>query len=320
MNDRLFLHPVGDDPQALARQTGKVGAQSVGGLVRKRFRRSAVQCMAGPQATARISRTACNLTTIPSDSALKTLTPMPQSVAENVRDQWSALRLEPPGVRRHFLFGAPLVNFFRRDPAARAFDMLRTRLLQTLRTNGWNRIAIASPTHQCGATFTAVNLAQSLARVRGSRTVLLDINHRTPGIAAALEMDCSSDMRAYLEDQVPLQRHLVRASATLALGLIGEPCAGGAEVLHNAQCARTLDRMTQVLRPDVVLCDLPPVLAHDDFTAFLPQVDAVLLVADGTQTSPGHIAACKRILDRQVPLLGVVLNRARTSGLQEYET
>jgi len=72
--------------------------------------------------------------------------------------------------------------------------------------------------------------------------------------------------------------------------------------------------MTESLQPDVVLYDLPPVLAYDDLAAFLPQVDGVLLVADGTQTTASQIVACEKILNGQTRLLGVILNRASRAG------
>ena len=44
----------------------------------------------------------------------------------------------------------------------------------------------------------------------------------------------------------------------------------------------------------------------------------VLLVSDGTQTMGKQLVECERMLDGQVPLLGVVLNRARASSLTRY--
>ena len=76
--------------------------------------------------------------------------------------------------------------------------------------------------------------------------------------------------------------------------------------------------MTKALRPDVVLYDLPPVLECDDLSAFLAQIDGVLLVADGTQTMAGQIAASERLFEGPTRSLGVILNRARPSGPQEH--
>ncbi|MBI6630206.1 CpsD/CapB family tyrosine-protein kinase [Pontibaca salina] len=207
-----------------------------------------------------------------------------------------------------------LADFFRPDPARSAFDLLRTRLLQSLRSHGWNRIAIAAPTSGCGTTFTAVNLAQSIARVPGSRTVLMDMNQRNPGIATALDLARHGDLPDFLSGRIGIDQHLMRTSDTLAVGQAYKVDRGAAEVFHDPRSADSLVRMNAALRPDAILYDFPAVLEHDDLAAFLPQLDGVLLVTDGTRTLAREIAACERILEGQSPLLGVILNRARRSG------
>ncbi len=209
---------------------------------------------------------------------------------------------------------APLVSLFREDPAARAFDLLRTRLMQALRTHGWRRVAIAAPTPGCGATFTAVNLALSLARVPSTRTILMDMNRRDPGLADALDLHGKGRMDAFLSGEIDAEAHLVRCSDGLALGLADAPDRNAAETLHDPECALALDEMILTLDPDVVLYDLPAILSFDDAAAFLPQVDALLLVADGTKTTADQIRACEEILGDQTELLGVVLNQARDGG------
>ena len=77
--------------------------------------------------------------------------------------------------------------------------------------------------------------------------------------------------------------------------------------------------MCDDMNPDQVLFDLPPVLGYDDFSAFLPRVDAVLLVADATRTTAAHIAACEDVINGHSQLLGVVLNRARRGGVETYD-
>lgn len=226
-------------------------------------------------------------------------------------EPWELLRQVPLGVRRHIMKRSALISFFRDDPAARQFDLLRTRLLQTLKERGWNRVAITAPRRGCGTTFTAVNLALSLARVPETRTILMDLNHRHPGIGDALDIAGVGDMPGFLAGRVPLERHLVRCGDTLAVGVTAAPDRNASEILHDAQSADTLDWMSESLSPDVVVYDMPPVLEYDDVMAFLPQVDGVLLVADGASTTSDDIEACERVLDNQTQLLGVILNRAR---------
>lgn len=107
---------------------------------------------------------------------------------------------------------------------------------------------------------------------------------------------------------------MFRASDSLALALNTMPNPDASEQLHDQVSAAVLEDMEEALLPDVVLYDLPPMLEYDDAAAFLPNVDGVLLVADGTQTTRRHIEQCERIIDGQSQLLGVVLNRGRVTA------
>jgi protein-tyrosine kinase len=251
----------------------------------------------------------------------------PHVLSEDVRvetlpavlpDTWDQLQPVSISARDRFQSRAPLVNFFRDTPTARAFDILRTRLLQTLKHEGWRQVAIVAPTSGCGATFTATNLALSLARVPDSRTVLMDMNLRSPGVQSALDIAAAGRQKDFLNGQLALQDHFVRCSDTLAVGLTDAASPDAAELLQSQTCAEALDAMIEDLQPDVVLYDLPPVLAHDDLAAFMGQIDGVLMVSDGEQTTSDQIKACEKIIAGHVPLLGVILNRGRGSRLEAY--
>src|SRR5262249_52416000 len=47
------------------------------------------------------------------------------------------------------------------DPRSKAFDMLRTQVLQAMDQKNWQFLAVTSPTEGCGKTVTAINLALS---------------------------------------------------------------------------------------------------------------------------------------------------------------
>tara|TARA_R110002094_G_scaffold39543_2_gene52107 strand:+ start:3083 stop:3991 length:909 start_codon:yes stop_codon:yes gene_type:complete len=232
--------------------------------------------------------------------------------------RWQDLSIEEPGAERARSSAMPVVDQDRDSAAARAFDLLRTRLRQTTQEHGWTNIAVTAPTSGCGNTFTAVNLALSLSRIAGSRTVLMDFNMRNPGVAAAFDMQARGALVDYLDGSVAMADHMVRCGDTLALGLNNGPHAGAAETLQDPATARTLERMQAALQPELVIYDMPPMLAYDDLSAFLPQLDGVLIVSDGTQTTARQLTECERMLDGRVPLLGIVLNRARRSSVARY--
>ena len=108
-------------------------------------------------------------------------------------------------------------------PAATAFDILRTRLLRGLAEKGWKRIAVTSPTHGCGKSFVATNLAFALARRPASRTVLMDFDLRHPEIAQILGVKDDIDLGAFLAGHQPLESEFRRFGRTLALGLNTRP-------------------------------------------------------------------------------------------------
>jgi Mrp family chromosome partitioning ATPase len=236
------------------------------------------------------------------------------------RDLWALLHEQEPGSDQHILADSQAAEDFRATDVSRAFDLLRTRLRQTVQQHGWVNIAVCAPTDGCGNTFTAANLAASLSRVPSSRTVLMDFNMRKPGLARTLDMDAGRTgcLRDFLAGDVAISDYILRTGDTLAVGLSAGPEHDAAEILQDPATAASLAEMRAALRPDIVLYDMPPLLRYDDTSAFLPQLDGVLLVSDGTQTMARHLAECERVLDGQVPLLGVILNRARASSIERY--
>lgn len=242
----------------------------------------------------------------------------PSVIAPQDTPQWQDLPMIELTGKRARSSMLPVMDAARDSLSVQAFDLLRTRLRQTTREHGWTNIAVTAPTRGCGNTFTAANLALSLSRIPGTRSVLMDLNLRNPGIADALAIPAPGEMRDYLSGDVPLGDHIQRVSDTLALGLNAAPDLDAAETLQNPALSRTLDRMRAALRPDMVIYDMPSMLGHDDVSAFLPHLDGVLLVSDGTQTMGKQLTECERMLDGQVPLLGVVLNRARANSLTRY--
>jgi Mrp family chromosome partitioning ATPase len=198
-----------------------------------------------------------------------------------------------------------------KDGPAGQFDILRTRLLQAIGPRKWTRIAITAPTAGAGTSLVAANLALSLARLPSCRTVLMDLCLRTPALAPLFGLREAPDLTEFLRGEQPLEATFRRVGRNLALAVNGTQVEASSELLHDPETALALQAMRDLLQPDVVLIDAPPALASDEFLALGAHVDAVLLVTDASRTSPDEIRATERLIDGRLPLLGVVLNRAR---------
>jgi len=222
---------------------------------------------------------------------------------------WDSLTaLNPPRLQ---LLRAGLAPLDDRDATSAAMDLLRARLLPVLTERGWTRLGIAAPTPGCGASFVTLGLGMSLARLPALHTLIVDLDLRRPGLARLLGIEEPGRLSDLLTDDQPIESVLWRMGSNLALALNARPLPDPAVVLQDAATARALDGLAEALHPDAVLYDLPPVLASDDVIAFAPQMDALLLVADGSRTTAEDIRRCERLLDGRVPILGVVLNRAQ---------
>jgi protein-tyrosine kinase len=204
-----------------------------------------------------------------------------------------------------------IVTANRSDAAHVAFDMMRTRLLQTLRQNNWKSVAITSPTPACGKTFTALNLAFSLGNQQDCRTLLLDLDLRRPQIGKSLGMKNPASMESFLRGEIEIDDIFVRHGDNLAIAANSNPAHYSAELLQSATTAEVLANMRRRVNPDIVLFDLPPMLSTDDTLAFLPNVDCVILIAAAEQSTLNEVDICEQALAEKTNVLGVVLNKCQ---------
>ncbi|MDQ2066232.1 CpsD/CapB family tyrosine-protein kinase [Xinfangfangia sp. CPCC 101601] len=217
-----------------------------------------------------------------------------------------------------FLDGNGLFSNPSTSPATATFDILRTRVLQTIAKQKWSRIAITSPTHGCGKSFVAANLALSMARLPSCRTVLLDLELRDPQLARLFGQSDVGALAEFLQGEQPLESQLRRLGANLALGLNGAPVSQASELLHGPDFPQAMSNLRELLEPDLILIDTPPALGSDDVLALAAEVDAAILVVDGKLTTAEDVRACERLFDGRLPLLGTVLNRAQDRATERY--
>ncbi len=218
-----------------------------------------------------------------------------------------------------------IVSARRKDPSHAAFDVLRARLMQVLTENGWKRVAITSPSRDCGKTFLSLNLAIALSRYENCRTVLMDLDMRNPSVAKTLGQKHVGSIGDYLRGLDPLREHFFKfgantlnIGANLAIAMNDRVEQYSSELLQEPTTADSLVAMEEALKPDVILLDLPPALAHDDVIAFRDNFDGVLVVIDGTRTHGAQVREVMRRLGEDCPLLGVVLNKAENATGEEY--
>lgn len=221
---------------------------------------------------------------------------------------WAAL---PEFAPRSARLERNLVVAHRAGADSTHFDMIRTRLLHQMRANDWRRVAITSPGAACGKTTLALNLAFSMARQPDLFTLLAELDLRRPSIARFLGLPEPRQFARVLAGDGRLEDHLIRIDRNLAVASNAAPVEHAAELLQAAAAGHAMDAFEARYSPDIVICDMPPMLLTDDTIAFLDQIDCAILVAAAERTTMAEIERCSADLAARTNFLGVILNKCR---------
>ena len=203
--------------------------------------------------------------------------------------------------RRVVVLGGPV-------PARSVFEILRTKVVRTMRQNGWTSLGITSPTDDCGKTMVSLNLAFSLANQPDLRLVLVDLDLRHPSVGRYLGVTRPQSMAGVLRGMAPAAENFLRYGDNLAIGTNAQAIRNSAELLMSPSTGQGVAAIRAAFNPDIVLYDLPPMLLSDDAMAFLPHLDCVLLVAGAGRTRLDEVDKCEQDLAEHTNVLGVLLN------------
>ena len=202
---------------------------------------------------------------------------------------------------------------------AASIDMLRTKMLQQMRNNGWRRVAVTSPGSACGKTTIALNLAASMARQAELRTVLIDLDFRRPALARLLNVRGGPSFWDVLQGRASFAEQAVRFDENVIVSVNTAPAPNPSEILASSTTLSVIEDIEATYRPDVIMFDMPPMLVTDDNLAFLDKVDCASLVAAAESTTVAQVDVCERDLAAQTNFLGVILNKCRYIGNAGYE-
>ena len=200
------------------------------------------------------------------------------------------------------------------------YDLLRTRMLRQAKLNGWRRIAFVSPHSSCGKTTAVTNLAFSLARQTSIRTLVFDFDLRRRGLTELFRQKPTYGMADVLEGRVTFADHALRYGKNVAFGFNFGSSETASEILQSPKTQGILDEIQSIYQPDLMLFDMPPLMASDDNFGFLHNVDAALLLVAAEKTTMTQIDVAERQVAELTNVMGIVLNKCRyTDGAYGHE-
>ncbi len=198
-------------------------------------------------------------------------------------------------------------------PAAAAFRMLRTQVLQRMDERSWRSIAVLSPNADDGKTTTAINLAIAMANDHHHTVLLVDCDLKHPAIASTLGITPELGLNDVLRGEAKVEQCLYHPAGFDRLVILPARAAlaNSSEALCGPRGRELVAELKARYPERIVLFDLPPILGADDALAFLPLVDCGLMVVAEGVTRREDLLRCMELVSKS-PIVGTVLNRSTT--------
>jgi capsular exopolysaccharide synthesis family protein len=198
-----------------------------------------------------------------------------------------------------------------RSPQADIFRILRTQVLHIMNQSDFKTLAITSPQYGDGKSTIALNLGLSIALDLKQTVLLVDLDLRKPTLDKYLGLGNKLGLTDYLVRDVPLNECLARLPFDrLSVLPGGKALDNSSEVLGSPKMAELAHELKARYHDRFIIYDMPPVLAQDDSIAFLPQVDATLVIVRDGVTRVNDLKTCmRRLLHTNV--IGTVLNNSQ---------
>ena len=190
-------------------------------------------------------------------------------------------------------------------PQIDEFRLIKRQLLQQaddLRRRGdggrAQRIMVASPHVGEGKTYSAVNLALSIAAEQDKEVLLVDLDLASASVPGLLGLPGGPGLMDALVDPDLDIRGCIMTTDIAGLAVLGGglPTALDAEYLASARAMALLDLLTENAPERIVLFDTPPVLVSALAAQLARLVGQTVLVVRANQTSAGAIEDAASLL------------------------
>ena len=199
------------------------------------------------------------------------------------------------------------------SPDAEAFRLGRTMLLLDVKSGDLKTIGFTSPMQGDGKSTMTSNFAVSFSMV-DLKVLVIDADLRRPSIHRYFSVDRREGLCELLEGSAELEDVIVPTSVdNVSVITAGSTPKLPAELLQ----ASKLDEILETVQDqyDVILVDLPPVLAVSDPVVVMPRLDGSVLVVRVSRARRDEVVnTMRRIKESGGKMVGWMLNTFGAGG------
>ena len=178
-----------------------------------------------------------------------------------------------------------------------------------------NLIMVTSAVPGEGKTFSAVNLAMSLAMELDRTVLLVDADVARPSLPGLLGLPSTRGLLDVLESKsFDLNHALIRTNVDkLSILPSGTPHVHATELLASSAMAQLLEEMSARYADRIVIFDSPPLLVTTEARVLATQMGQIVFVVHAESTLQADVKRALATIE-SCPVKMMVLNQARSVG------
>ena len=182
-----------------------------------------------------------------------------------------------------------------------------------------NLIMVTSAVPNEGKTFTAINLAMSIAMELDNTVMLVDADVAHPSVLNVLGLPPGPGLLDVLQkDSLDLSDVLLKANVeTLTLLPAGTQHPRATELLASDSMVALLQEMASRYSDRIIIFDSPPLLATTEAHVLPSHMGQIVMVTRAEQTLHAQVKQALATIEA-CPVKMMVLNRARPDPLGSY--
>lgn len=182
-----------------------------------------------------------------------------------------------------------------------------------------NLIMVTSAQPSEGKTFTAVNLALSIALERDRTVLLVDADVAKPSVARVLNFPGTAGLVDYLADHDRALADLILKTSMPKLRILpaGRRHSQSTELLASESMLQLVEELAQRYSDRLVLFDSPPLLATSEASVLARLMGQVVMVVEANKTKREEVKEALSLLDAN-QYVGLVLNKSNKPFGADY--
>ena len=178
-----------------------------------------------------------------------------------------------------------------------------------------NLVMVTSAVPGEGKTFSAINLAMSIAMELDKTVLLVDADVARPSLPARLGLPECRGLLDLLDDKkLDLKDTLLRTSMEkLSILACGSPHAHATELLASAAMNQLLDELSRRYADRIIIFDSPPLLVTTEARVLATQMGQIVFVVHAESTLQSDVKKALVAIE-SCPIKLMMLNQARSVG------